>query len=129
MIVRAIVIVLSIVLFTGVSGARAEMSSTNYKIPYSVLSGGGGYKDSTNFQSEDTLGQPAPLMEDEFVPSSTNYKNYPGFWYLMAGIQGCPGDYDSDFDVDGSNLYDFLLDAAGVSLLDFAANFGKINCQ
>jgi hypothetical protein len=122
------VVLLSVVFFTGVSGAGAEMTSTNYKIPYSVLSGGGGYKSSTNYQSEDTLGQSTPLMEDEFVPSSTNYKNYPGFWYLTAGTPTCPGDYDLDFDVDGSNLVDWLLDPAGVGLEDFAANFGKIDC-
>ena len=40
----------------------------------------------------------------------------------------CPGDYAEDFDVDGSDLLDFLLDSAGVSLSDFAASFGKINC-
>ena len=40
----------------------------------------------------------------------------------------CLGDYDGDFDVDGSDLLDFLLDAAGVSLSDMAASFGKINC-
>jgi hypothetical protein len=128
MTVRVLIILLSFVFLTGLSGARAEMSSTNFRIPHSVLSGGGGYKDSTNFQSEDTLGQPAPLMEDELVPSSTNYKNYPGFWYLMAGSPTCPSDFDGDNDVDGSDLADYLFDPGGLGLEVFASNFGKANC-
>ena len=128
MTVRVFFILLSIVFFIGITGARAEMSSTNFKIPYSVLSGGGGYESSSNHESENTLGQSTPLMDDATVPSSTNYKNYPGFWYLLAGNPTCPGDYDRDFDVDGSDLMDHILDAAGISLLDFAANFGKTNC-
>jgi hypothetical protein len=128
MTVRGLAFLLSIVFFIGVSGARAEMSSTNFKIPHSVLSAGGGYKDSTNFQSEDTLGQPAPLIEDELIPSSTNYINYPGFWYLIAGNPTCPGDFNSDKDVDGSDLADYLFDSGGLGLEVFAANFGKANC-
>ena len=128
MTVRVFFILLGIVFLIGVFGAGAEMSSTNYKIPYSVFSGGGGYKNSTSYESEDTLGQAAPLMENELAPSSTNYINYPGFWNLVAVKQTCPGDYDWDFDVDGSNLYDFLLDPEGVSLSSFAENFGRIDC-
>jgi hypothetical protein len=104
------------------------MSSTNFKIPHSVLSSGGGYKDSANYQSEDTLGQSAPLMEDDFVPSSTNYENYPGFWYLVAGSPTCPGDFNGDKDVDGSDLAEYIFDPGGLSLDVFAANFGKANC-
>ena len=130
MTVRVFIILLGIVFFIGVSGAGAEMSSTNYKIPYSVFSGGGGYKNSSNFESEDTLGQPSPLMEDELAPSSTNYINHPGFWNLVAAAnRTCPGDYEWDYDVDGVNLYDFLVDDQGVSISDFALNFGKIDCQ
>jgi hypothetical protein len=126
---RVLTILLIIVIFTGISGAGAEMSSTNFKIPYSVLSSGGEFKSSTNFEAEDTLGQPTPLMEDEFVPSSTNYRNYPGIWYLLAGISKCPGDYNGDLDVDGSDLKEHIMNPAGVSLADFAANFGKVDCQ
>ena len=84
MTLRVLVILLSIVFFIGVSGARAEMSSTNYRIPSSVLSGGGGYKSSTNYIMHSTSGQPSPLMDTLDPPLSDNYDLYPGFWYTIA---------------------------------------------
>ncbi len=81
---RFIIILLSMVLFTGVSSVKAEISSTNFRIPMSVLSGGGGYTSSTNFQSENTLAQPAPLIDIQDPPFSDNYDLYPGFWYTIA---------------------------------------------
>jgi hypothetical protein len=40
----------------------------------------------------------------------------------------CPGDFNIDFDVDGSDLAAYISDQAGISLSDFAVDFGKTDC-
>ena len=59
----------------------AEMSSDNYSIPTSVLSGGGAPMSSGSYQMNSTMGQPSPLMQGDQNPWSVNYDLYPGFWY------------------------------------------------
>jgi hypothetical protein len=56
------------------------MSSTNYRIPTTVMSGGGTSMGSTNFQMNSTLGQPTPIMEQGMDPYSDHYGLLPGFW-------------------------------------------------
>ena len=62
-------------------GAFAQMQSDNYRIPASVLSGGGAPMSSGNYQTNATLGQPSPIMDPATPPYSDNYDLYPGFWY------------------------------------------------
>ena len=129
MTVRVLVILLSLVFLTGVSGARAEMSSTNFKIPYSVQSSGGGFTGSDNYQMNTTLGQPSPLMDTQDSPFSDSFDLYPGFWYVISALGSiCPGDFDGDKDVDGADLAEYIFDSGGLTLDVFAANFGKTNC-
>jgi hypothetical protein len=108
--------------------ALAEMTSASYKISVSVLSGGGGFTTSTSYTANGTLGQPSPLMDPGDPPFSDGYDLYPGFWYAVrAG--GCPGDYYGDGDVDGLDLYDYIMDYPGVIALEtFADYFGRDNC-
>ena len=40
----------------------------------------------------------------------------------------CPGDFNGDKDVDGSDLADYLFDSGGLGLDVFAADFGRANC-
>ena len=40
----------------------------------------------------------------------------------------CEGDFDSDRDVDGSDLAIFAAGGTGITLEDFAADFGRTNC-
>jgi hypothetical protein len=41
----------------------------------------------------------------------------------------CEGDFaPADGDVDGSDLAAYIADQAGISLSDFAAEFGRTNC-
>jgi hypothetical protein len=108
--------------------AAAGMSSDNYAIPTSVMSGGGAPMGSANYQMNSTLGQSSPLMEQGMDPYSDNYGLLPGFWYTISATGICPGDYDWDFDVDGSDLQEFIFDSGGLGLDIFAANFGKANC-
>jgi len=61
--------------------SAAAMESTTYKIPSTVLSGGGAPMSSTSYDMNSTLGQPSPLMDPSDPPTSTSYDNYPGFWY------------------------------------------------
>ena len=64
--------------------AAAVMSSNNYRIFTSVISGGGGSVSSANFKTSGTIGQPTPLMEPVDPPFSDGYNLYPGFWYTLA---------------------------------------------
>jgi len=102
-----------------VSNVFAEMESANYRIPTSVMSGGGAPMSSANFKTNATLGQSSPLMDPANAPWSPNYDLYPGIWYTieMAAIDWCEGNFDGDSDVDGSDL--------AVS----AADFGRTNCD
>ena len=107
----------------------AEMTSDNYRITSSVISGGGASTGSTNYQINGTVGQPTPLMDPIEQPYSENYDLYPGFWYAVAGISAyCPGDSDFDKDVDGWDLAEYISDSGGLDLNDFAMDFGKTNC-
>jgi len=107
----------------------AEMTSENYRIPGSVLSGGGAPADSANFQMNSTAGQPSPLMDPANPPYSDSYDLYPGIWYLFSlAPETCPGDDDGDKDVDGQDLAAYILDDEGLGLDVFAMNFGKAIC-
>ena len=102
------VIISICMLFFLLSGTYAGMQSANFKITTSVLSGGGRPLESESFGSIATLGQPVPLMNTSNPPVSENFDLYPGFWYAVEGkIAFCPGDYDTDWDVDGLDLARF----------------------
>ncbi len=84
---------------------------------------------SAGFQTNATLGQPSPLPDPADPPFSDSYDLYPGFWYTVANVGlTCPGDFNGDRDVDGSDLAEYLFDAGGLGLAVFALNFGKGDC-
>jgi len=128
-----------------------EMSSDNFRIPTSVVSGGGTPMSSTSFRVNQTIGQPSPLMDPLDPPYSADYDLYPGFWYtaIPEDVELCEGDFDSDNDVDGSDLAIFAADFGrtdcatgpqcegdfdddddvdGSDLAKFASDFGRTNC-
>ncbi len=108
---------------------NAEMASENYRIRSSVHSSGGGLTGSANYELNSTIGQPSPLMDTFEPPISETYDLYPGFWYTVANIGlTCPGDFNDDKDVDGSDLVEYIFDSGGLGLEMFAPNFGKVNC-
>ena len=41
----------------------------------------------------------------------------------------CLGDFEPDSDVDGADLVAYILSNDGISLADFAGNYGKVNSQ
>ena len=43
-------------------------------------------------------------------------------------LELCEGDFDTDGDVDGSDLTAYIVDHRGIDLYDFVVNFGKTNC-
>ncbi len=107
----------------------AEMASENYNIRNSVHSAGGVPTGSANYQINGTVGQPSPLMDSNEPPLSDKYDLYPGFWYVIAAFENtCPGDFNGDKDVDGSDLAEYLFDSGGLGLDVFAVSFGKENC-
>jgi hypothetical protein len=130
--------------------ATAQMQSNHDRITTSVLSGAGAPRSSGSFQTHATLGQPSPLMDPSDPPYSTNYDNYPGFWYTVGAsppVNDCSGDFNNDGDVDGSDLATFAEefgrtdcagdcegdfngdnDVDGSDLATFATDFGRTDC-
>ena len=106
----------------------ADMSSTNYRITPTVMSGGGAPMGSVNFQMNSTLGQPSPLMEQGMDPYSDNYGLLPGFWYTIGADSGCLYDYLNDGDVDGADLAEFLNAYSSNQLETFTLEFGRVDC-
>ena len=122
------VMVLAVTLVFVAGKTAAEMASTNYRINSTVMSGGGGPMGSTNFQMNNTLGQPSPLMEQGMDPYSDNYGLLPGFWYTLGVGSGCIYDYFDDGDVDGVDLAEFMNAFSSSELAAFALEFGSVNC-
>ncbi len=111
-------------------GAFAGMQSDSYAINTDVISGGGGVMTSGSYQLQSTIGQPSPLLDQIDPPFSTTYDLYPGFWYTISAISpDCTDlstfaaafgtldgdadynlscDLDTDGDVDGRDLSDFI---------------------
>jgi hypothetical protein len=65
-------------------------------------------------------------------PADKQYSRNLG---IGAGIElissdplACKGNFDGDGDVDGVDLVEYISDYRGVSIADFAANFGKNAC-
>jgi len=106
----------------------AEMSSTNYTITTTVMSGGGGPMGSANYQMNSTLGQPSPLIDPALPPQSTGYDLLTGFWYTVGADSGCLFDYLNDGDVDGADLAEFMNAFSSSELESFAMEFGRANC-
>jgi hypothetical protein len=44
------------------------------------------------------------------------------------GIRDCAADFDEDGDIDGSDLATFTPGGAGISLKEFAGDFGRTDC-
>lgn len=123
-------IFLTLAIFAAIGGTSTvyAASSASFSIPTSVLGGGGGRSSSSGFHADATAGQPSPIMDQAAPPQSTNYNNYPGFWYTIgagacgdlatfapsfgkvAGDAGYSGacDFDTDGDVDGVDLQEFI---------------------
>ena len=64
--------------------ANAKMQSNTYRIPTSVLSGGGAPMSSPIYKTNFVLAQPSPLMDTQDPPFSDNYDLYPGYWYTIG---------------------------------------------
>jgi hypothetical protein len=107
----------------------AAMSSANYRITTTVVSGGGGPMASASYGLNGTLGQPSPLIDPYDPPWSTSYDLLTGFWYTVGG--GCRWDIEpvsGDGDVDGADLAEYLNAYDPMTLPAFVAEFGRIGC-
>ena len=59
--------------------------------------------------------------------ANTGYNLYSRILALVIGTY-CPGDFDEDGDVDGSDLAELLDNPEVIAVADFPADFGNINC-
>jgi hypothetical protein len=123
------------------------MSSTNYRITTSVVSGGGTPMASANYQMEGTLGQPSPIIDPLLPPQSTNYDLLTGFWYTVGitpPFSACPADFEPDGDVDDDDLAELAAgfghsglsvdadedgDMDGVDLWKMVVDFNRTDCM
>lgn len=87
--VKILILVIFSLVFAIVSFASsAQMNSSSFRVSSAVVSGGGAFAGSANYQLNGSIGQPAPLMDSLDPPFSDNYDLYPGFWYTIqdAGL-------------------------------------------
>jgi hypothetical protein len=92
---------LSVVIFSLLwCPALAQMSSTNYEIPVSVMDATGMQKSSTHYKIKDAVGQPTPVGNPK---TSTNYKLLSGFIYTDGQIY-IPGDVTSDCGINSADV-------------------------
>jgi len=127
------VIIVTACFCLGMTGfAAAGMSSANYRIPTTVMSGGGGPMQSGSYKMNATLGQPSPLIDPALPPQSLSYDLLTGFWYTLgAGLDGCRWDIEpllGDGDVDGADLAEFINAFDVMHLPAFASEFGRNDC-
>ena len=126
---------------------EAKMTSTNYTISTTVMSGGGGPMESANYRIIGTLGQSSPLIDPAFPPQSPNYDLLTGFWYTIGStppFSACPADFEPDGDVDDDDLTilaegfgesglvvdtDEDGDMDGKDLWEMVMDFGRTDCM
>jgi len=101
-----IIFIAVLILGFAITGLPEEMSSANFSITTSVISGGGAPTASPNYQTESTLGQPSPLMDPSDPPLSSNFNLDPGFWYTVKAepVDPCEGDITGDGFVNFADL-------------------------
>ena len=106
--------------------AFSSMGSASFKIPSSVISGGGAPMGSASYTSMGTLGQSSPVMEI----ASSSFTLASGFWYTLLEPE-LIWDFEPDGDVDGVDLKMFIdgYNPAGsgfneTDLEDFSGEFG-----
>ncbi len=137
-----------VALITGgaIPAAAKPVTSANYSITTTVMSGGGALMGSTIYQINTTMGQPSPLMIPTDPPISASYHLLSGFWYtigIVLPISLCPADFEPDGDVDVDDLRtlaagygrtsvskdaDGDLDMDGLDLYEMAVDFNRSDC-
>ena len=126
------IVVMAVMLVVVPVGVWAAMSSTNFQISTSVMSGGGGGMASAGFGVQSVLGQPTPVTWQQNHPASPGFLIYPGFMYTLQA-PSCFWDLDVDGDVDGEDAGLFILGYPGAfdaaDLGRFASEFGSRDCR
>jgi parallel beta-helix repeat protein len=74
-------------------------------------------------------GDPASDWTNELPPNGgrINMGAYGGTSEATTTVT-CAGDYEPDGDVDGLDLYQYIIGNIPISIVEFTANFGKNNC-
>ena len=110
-----------LILFLSLAAAvpcSAGMSSQNYRMPSSVMAGGGEAMGSATYRTDGTLGQASPLLGASSPSQSAGYRLYPGYWYTLAHaeVDVCECDLNDDGRCD---MRDWLL---------FGIRWGATDC-
>jgi hypothetical protein len=77
------------------------------------------------FTRDVTAGEEITLGGNHYGGDTGALSNY----FVVVKTKMCKGDFDWDRDVDGSDLASYIADPAGIILNEFAAEFGRNNCQ
>jgi hypothetical protein len=86
----ALIVLPALVFCLVATGAALAMSSANFNLHWSALSGGGGERNSANYILNDNIGDlPAGGMSD-------NYKLGSVLQYIASGVEYIPGDANGD---------------------------------
>ena len=105
--------------------ALAQMSSTNYKIPVSVMDATGTQKSSDSYNIKDAMGQPTPIGDPK---TSTHYKLLSGFIYTDGQIY-IPGDATSDCAVNIADVVYLVSYLFGGGPCPQPMKAGDVNCD
>jgi hypothetical protein len=106
---KATFIIIGLLLFLLIGGAALAMSSANFNLHWSALSGGGGERSSASYiLNDNTGGLPAGGMSD-------NYKLGSVLQYTASGVEYIPGDANGDKVV---NIFDMTKIARIILELD-----------
>ena len=121
-----IILWLSVVIFVLLwFPALAQMSSTNYKIPVSVMDATGTQKSSDSYKIKGAMGQPTPIGDPD---TSTNYKLLSGFIYTDGQIY-IPGDANLDCAIDLGDLLRLISYLFRGGLCPQPMKAGDVNCD
>ena len=99
---RMTLILLVPIICLAMAGGVLAMSSSSYRLPWEVVSSGGGMRGSPSYLLGDTTGQSAVG-----ISQSSNYRLEAGFWSgatVVAPPVSLPGDANGDGHVDAVDL-------------------------
>ncbi len=116
------IIFMMVIIGGSISDVSAEIRSTDFRMPFAVLSCGSSLMASSSYHLSQVTGQPTPVTSRDAIPLSINYFFYPGVEYLFDpdsdddGISNGVEDSNNNniVDVDETDPYNIDSDSDGI---------------